>query len=365
MASLNYLGSKKSLMPYIAYVVDKIIDANASMQYQFCDLFSGSGCVSNYYKNHPRISSVLSNDMEIYAYVISRALLKCEMNHRLAKVIDRLNIMCSKIDESSCACSYDLVTRVFASGGRMYFTLSNALKIDRVRQSIGELFSKNVVSYDEFVFLLASLLCSASAVSNTCGTFRAHLKHISLRAKKTFKLSPVHQDHLIFGRSKNVVKNKNAINIDNKCIENGAIVYIDPPYTSAHYGAYYSFLNYLCIYNSREKTVGTGILVDYNKSRFGLVKHAYAEFKKLLFNPCAKAAHIILSYSSCGIIHIDTLVNLLRKRGNVIVYKIWYKAYKANQNSKRGHVVEYLIHLECFDASLDKSGSISKVWLRI
>ncbi len=144
-----------------------------------------------------------------------------------------------------------------------------------------------------------------------------------------------------------------------------SIVYLDPPYNSSHYGAYYSFLNYLCLYDARLKTVGTGTLEQYNKSKFGLSKFALKEFGTLFGS--ITSDYIVMSYSSGGIVGLDDLLKLLSNKGCITVYKIWYKAYKANNHNKQGHVVEYLIVVDCrHDKTLSSfKPSIKKCWLKL
>lgn len=367
MASLNYLGSKKTLLPYLTRVIKPLIDAcpNAA----FCDLFSGTGCVANHFK-HVIKDRIVCNDMELYAYVLARAQVSCVYNLKLAKIIDQFNVIfnnsssnAKNIFNNKNKNSRSLVFNNFANNGRLYFSAENALKIDQVRTGIHRLYVKNIVSYNEFLFLLASLLVSASIVANTCGTFRAHLKQLSSRAKRPFKLVPVHCDMSKWpSLERNVVKNKSSVDI---VCPRGSIVYLDPPYTSAHYGAYYSFLNYLCLYDGRKKTVGTGTLCDYNKSGFGLVKRSIGDFKALLENTCSRARHVVMSYSSAGVVHIDRLINMMRKYGNVVVYQIWYKAYKSSSTTscKRGHVIEYIITVDC--NVQEKWKSVKKIWMKL
>ena len=336
MASLNYLGSKKTLLPFLSHVMSPLL-SDCTV---FCDLFAGTGCVFNHFAGCCHLDSIVANDMELYAHVLNCALLKCSYSNKIAMLIDQINISLVRYSKPG------LVAKHFASNGRMYFSLENAMAIDGARIAIDKLYHANAITYSEFIFLLASLLVSASAVSNTCGTFRAHLKHMSARSKKRFKLAAVHYNRSV-NQKHNTCFKKDAINV---AVPRGSLVYLDPPYNSAHYGAYYSFLNYLCEYNKNNTTQGTGTMLYYNKSRFGLVKTACESFKTLISETCKNAKHIVLSYSSCGVVPIQKLIQMMEARsGCVTVYKTWYKAYKSaaatnsGVNRNRGHVIEYMI----------------------
>ena len=358
MASLNYIGSKKTMLPFLMHVIEPLLQENKRGR-AFCDLFSGTGCVFGAVRD--RAGVIVANDMELYAYVIACALLKCPYSHKLAVVIDQLNICCGV--DAGPGPAPGLVAKHFASGGRMYFSFENACAIDGMRKGIAGLYERGAVSYHEFLFLLGSLITSASAVSNTCGTFRAHLKHMSGRAKKKFKLVSIHVGRgsafAGAGAAAAAVYKKDATRVP---VPDGAVAYLDPPYNSAHYGAYYSFLNYLCLYDSSIATCGTGTIPGYQKSAFGLAKECRAAFQKLIFKTCARAGYIVLSYSSAGIMGIRELLEMLEKRGQVTVYKVWYKAYcalKRNHKKNRNHVVEYIIVARC-----GVFGPTKRVWLK-
>ena len=378
---LSYIGSKKTLLPFISKVIDPLLKElyDARGPVVFNDCFMGSGCVSNHFKKNVHVGRVIASDTELYSFVLGKALLTCPYSHKLAIVIDQLNLIKTSVCKTQKR--NNLIHNTFASNGRLYFSPENALRIDIVRQALDRLYHANAITYSEFLFLLGSLIVSASSVANTCGTFRAHLKALSCKAKKKFKIFPIHADAdadahadadadaCILG---NIVKQKDAIQ-NSQCSgkysgSKPVLVYLDPPYNSCHYGAYYSFLNYLCMYDGRLKTVGTGTLEQYKKSRFGLVKYALKEFE-ILFDSIT-ADFIVMSYSSCGIVNISDLVNLLCKKGSVVINKIWYKAYKANHLNKQSHVVEYIIVCDCRMGSgqsggLGGLGQVKKCWLKL
>lgn len=332
---LSYLGSKASIMPQL----DKVIAPLLTRDTRFCDLFLGSGYVANFYKDKVRVVS--GCDTELYSYVLSSALLKSPYSFKIGRVIDVLNELVNGEGGGG-----GLVCNNF-SKRFLFFSVQNAARIDFMRKSISLLYDRGIVNYKEFVFLLASLLKAASKYANTTGTFRAHLKHLSKKALRPLILTPIHKDLRVAQRA--VIKRQD-VDTFVSIMEPVDIVYIDPPYNCVHYSAYYSFLNYLCLYDSDAELVGTGILKDYYKSKLGIVKTAYAEIKKLLDVVSTKTRHIIFSYNSNGAIPITALIHLMKRYGKIKINRFPYKKYQSNKTAslKQNSVSEYIISCQVF-----------------
>jgi len=313
---------------------------------KFCDLFSGSGVVSHFYASHCK--NVVACDQEIYAYVLASALTQCVYTSNIKNIMHHLN------NEKEKKKMNGLVSKHFAPPSRMFFTTDNAQHIDYCRVYISNLYQHNRITYKEFIFLLASLLCSSSKVANTCGTFRAYLKHFTSKALKPFTFFPLHKKtHFVnkFGKvvcSDSIACAKRKGHFD--------VTYVDPPYNGMHYGAYYSFLNYLCIYDCKTVLEGTGICKDYNKSDFGMKKHSQQAFFHL-FNTL-DSKHIFLSYSSKGVLSLDQLIHIIMKtqykHSQLKVYEIVHKAYRPQSKCRTKHILEFVIHI---DTTL-KSGGV-------
>lgn len=331
---LSYLGSKASLL----YNLTCLMSPYITEQTRFCDLFSGSGIVSQFFRNKCNVTSC---DQEFYSYVLCYALTKSTYNTKLKKIIS-----CFNISSPQCV---GLVSQHFAPPKRMFFTQCNAQKIDYCRKFIDKLYKENTISYDEFMFLLASLLCSASKISNTCGTFRAYLKTFSKKALQPFKLCPIHLSKSLY-QMNNVVVCKHV----NICLRTSEydVIYLDPPYNNIHYGAYYSFLNYLCIYSPDQILQGTGICSEYNKSKFGMKKTARQEFLDMFNTMFAK--QIFMSYGSNGILEINELVDIIRKsklnKCMINIYRYDYKPYKTKQVHINS-IIEYVVHIDVLNSS--------------
>lgn len=348
---LSYLGSKKSLIKYLQFVLDPLIESCGGVKScVFGDLFCGTSIVASTFQN--KVRHMIASDMELYAYIIGKALLQTTYTTKISSIISFLN-------SKSLPLSKGLVWKNFTpcnppKFNRLFFTCENGIVIDSIRKFISFLFLKKKITYKEFLFLLASLLSSASKYSNTSGTFRAYLKQLSSKAARKFELEPIHKNSELYGKH-TVIKN-DAIRVAST--SKFDIVYLDPPYNTAHYGAYYSFLNYLSIYRNI-KLSGVGITKFYNKSTFGFTKHAEEAFKTLLRN--LDSRYIILSYNENAVVPFHTMKQILLTKGSIIVYKIKYRNYRPNKNTKKQFIKEFIFMVDCSCKEL----MFKECWLKI
>jgi adenine-specific DNA-methyltransferase len=302
----------------------------------FGDIFAGSGIVGSHMQKH--VGKIVANDTETYSYLLNTALLCCGFDKKIGKIIDDINTMPGK---------NGLVTEHFSPAGkaeRMFFTKENAQLIDSARMHIENLKRTKKITKQQYIFLIASLLCSCTLVSNSAGHFRAFLKKFWPRARKKFVLKPIHKINKKSLGKQNTVFCDDALNVVKKCKFN--VVYIDPPYTRAHYSAYYGFLNFLANYDDSVTLQGKGgVDPNYYKSPFGLKDKARNAFTELIHH--TKSDHIMLSYNSDGIVPIKFLLSLLGEKGIVETHIINHKRYSPNTNVIMRKVDEYLIHVDC------------------
>lgn len=333
--SLGYLGSKSRILPFLQRLMSPLLHPKSV----FGDLFAGTGVVGKTFQHH--VKSVIASDLELYSYVINKAHLQTSYTNKLAKIIETLNTQrprCNGLIWQHFAPSKGNVQQ------RMFFTVENAQIIDGIRITLNRLFKNKIVTYSEYLFLLASLLVSMTKVSNTAGTYRAYLKKFTFRSKKPFVLYPIHMDAQPRRSHHSVIKN-NAFKVAKH--QSFDVLYLDPPYNHCHYGSYYSLLNYVCIYNPKAKIKGVaGTLSTYNKSAFAIHRLAYRHFEKLL--RVIKTKWLFLSYSSDGILKLVQLKKLLLSKGNVVCYKILHPRYKSNHNGNHtSPLIEYVFAVDC------------------
>lgn len=339
---MRYIGGKTRLLPEIHALIENKIKDNSEI---FLDLFSGTGSVGNSLKPH---FTIYANDLLYFCYLLAAGTLvnnyppafeglKQEIN---GDVLDYLNCITPEPDES-----YFIFNNYSPSGNseRQYFTAENAARIDAIRQKIKYWFSQNLISVREKNYLLSSLIKAVSSISNTTGTYGAYLKSWDKRAFKNLLLEhPVLFNNL----KKNKAFNRDAIELSKEIDVD--ICYIDPPYNTRQYSANYHLLETIALYDYPKITGVTGIR-DYSKrkiSSFSRKRDAYNAFNKLIKNINAK--HIIISYSSDGILSKQEIDNVLHKHCNKEQYYFRIVKQNAYQSKivKSSSVNEYIFYIK-------------------
>lgn len=328
---MRYLGSKIKLLSSI----EKVIKQNNIQGEIFADIFAGTGCVGDYFKNKYKI---ISNDFLYYSYIMNCAKLQNEKMPKFQKfrtiVNDKNIFLWLNSLEFEPDDTYFFYYNYSPVGGRMFFTENNAIKIDGIRQKIEELFCKNIISQTEYYYLLASMMESITRVSNTSGTYEAFFKFWDSRAEKEFEIQPLDMCN-------STLYTKHEIhNIDtNKLIReiSGDIAYIDPPYTVTQYISAYHMLETLVRY---DEPIIKG--VGGKRSREGQNSlYAQRSKAKIIFEDLFRQIqfkHILVSYSNQGIVSLEELCQLARHfavNGEVKIHHFDYQEYQNHRSSKK------------------------------
>ena len=205
---------------------------------------------------------------------------------------------------------------------RKFFSSSNAKKIDAIRNKIDEW--KDILPSDKYNFLVGILMNSADFVSNTAGTYGAYLKIWRSMALKEMKLEKpefIHSGEIKMYTCDviNFVKNQ----------DKADIVYLDPPYNTRQYPAYFSVLESIVV-NDNQKLNGKTGLRNYEnqKSKFSIKKYVKEEFIELIDS--IKSNYIVMSYSTEGILDSDFIMETLNKKGKTKMYNTLYRRFKTN-----------------------------------
>lgn len=327
---MRYLGSKIKLLSEIESVIKKYKIKGET----FADLFAGTCCVADYFKGKYKI---ISNDFLYYSYVISKAKLsfkevpkfkKFRKNYKM-NIFEWLNTNKYVADDT-----YFVYKNYTPIGGRKFFKEENGIKIDGIRQEIEKLKDKEIITENEYYFLIASLLEGVTKVSNTSGTYEAFFKFWESRAEKEFIIEPL-EINKVNKISRNEVFSKDT-NLLVREIE-GDIAYIDTPYTVTQYVSAYHFLETLAKYDSPKiKGVGGKRERENKNSLYARRSEAMVQFEDLFRQ--IRFKHIIISYSNQGLVPLEQLVSLAKlfaKDNKVYVEKFDYQEYQNHRSSNK------------------------------
>lgn len=350
---MRYLGSKTKLLTSI----EEVIKENNITGTTFADIFAGTGCVGDYFKGQYKI---ISNDFLYYSYVMNSAKLQ---NSTIPKFeLLQKKYKCDNVFKWFNSLEFEPKDNFFfynnysPKGGRMFFTESNAIKIDGIRITIENLFSDKTISEQEYYFLLASMIESITKVSNTSGTYEAYFKFWDSRAEKDFELQPLEINEVALF-AENELYNEDTNLLIRKI--SGDIAYIDPPYTVTQYISAYHMLETLVKYDSPAiKGVGGKRERGDKNSLYAQRTKAKTIFEDLFRQLQFK--HILLSYSNQGLVPLDELCELASHfavNGIVKINEYDYREYQNHRSSNKRNgknLNEVIIYFEK-DISINKS----------
>lgn len=245
---MRYYGCKSKLLDFLDEGVTKTGLNHGSI---FCDLFSGTTVVAQYFKQ--KGYTVYANDFLEFSYSLAHTYISNNAYPNftaLKRIIVQLNGSCD--DNINIVIDYlnDLspkrgfIYKNYCPGGtkglespRMYFTDQNGMKIDAIRTKIQDWKEDKLITNDEFHILLTALIEAIPYVANISGNYAAYLKDWDPRAHKPLRLKVP-----IIPKSKR--RNRAFKEDANKLIRkiHSDILYLDPPYNARQYAPNYFLL---------------------------------------------------------------------------------------------------------------------------
>jgi len=352
---ITYIGNKRALLNFIGSGLSMVKKRINKDKLDIFDVFSGSGIVARYLKQHS--DTLIVNDMEDYSRVINNCYLRntSDIDKRiLSELIDELR---NRITNKPITDGF--INKLYApsndknicQGERVFYTTRNAVYLDSARQ-----YMENI-SPGFKDLILAPLLSEASIHANTSGVFKGFYKNREsgigqyggsnndalLRILGNIKLkAPVLSKYecevrVLQGDSNNLAEKVPQVDI----------AYLDPPYNQHPYGSNYFMLNLLVNYKEpRIISKVSGIPVNWNRSSFNKKKDAYKSFQNLVEKINAK--YLLVSFNSEGFISLKEMIGLLEKLGRVEVLETKYNTFRGSRNLRARdiHVKEYLYLVE-------------------
>lgn len=336
---MRYIGGKANLLEEIEALIKTKTNGNEKI---FVDLFAGTGVVAQYFKKDYK---VITNDMMHYSNAILRGSVMLN-KHPQFKALKKIGITSPLKYLNDLPPSISgFITKNYSpsenSEGRMYVTVENAMRIDTIRIEIENWKNDKLLTESEYYYLLNSLIQAVPYISNITGTFGAYLKHWDKRTQKRLHLeSPILNDNSLNNQSYNMDANILASKIKSD------ITYIDPPYNGRQYTSNYHLLETIARYDNPEIKGITGIRKydSEEKSKYCSKRHISEQFDQLFKE--LKTKHIVVSYSSDGLLSKEDILSILRKHtisDSVECIEVDYRRYKSKIVKKR-NVVEYLFY---------------------
>jgi len=354
---MNYIGSKLSLLEFLEESINKVVDKNCDT---FCDLFAGTGIVGSYFKK--KGYRVIANDIQYYSYVLNRHYIGNHKELNFAKLIKKIselkNVETEKRKDFVCDYLSNLkgtkgfIYKNYCLGGtknkkelRQYFSNKNGMRCDAIRQKIEKWKEQNLISDDEYYFLITSLVESIDKYANTVSVYGAFLKKLKKTAQNNLILKPAEliindQDHKVFNEDINKVAER----------IKGDILYLDPPYNQRQYATNYHILETIVKYDN-PKIYGKTGLRNYQdqKSLYCSRMQVKKAFKDLILK--ANAKYIFLSYNNEGLMTLKDIQEIMSLRGKYGNFTKEYNRFKADKSENRNYTasktVEYLHYVVC------------------
>lgn len=331
---MRYLGNKDSIL----YEIEKLLERKNLLQknYVLFDAFCGTGSVS---RNFSDIYKIVINDNLLMPLTYSYGSLvanDCDFNELGFNPLKYFNES-KEIVEGFFYNNYSP-----EKSGRMYFNDYNAGRIDFFRIKISEWYTHKKINVKEYNYLLACLLESVSKVSNVAGVYGAYLKTWDPRALKDIIFLQIENDkkcvHDVEKYNVNISEIIDKVDCD--------ILYLDPPYTKNKYSVQYHILETLIRYDNPTLKGITGTRdMSWVSQTWSTKNDVEVEFENTVAK--TKAKHVILSYSSDGLMTKEYILNVLRRhceKDSVECIEIPYKKYRNYKTHKDNEHYEYLFY---------------------
>ena len=351
---VRFIGSKEMLLHEVAAVLRRSIGEKPA---RVGDLFTGSASVARLLKSLGH--TVVANDNLRLGYVLATATLAVDCEPSFAHLLRARAVVAPT--KLLLGTPYDRVLehlnslppedgfffREYSPEGaprdgppRRYFTHQNARKIDAIRKALREWDRAGLLGEPDLCLLLADLVRATNSVASIAGTYGCFMKHWDPRALRPLVLTrsvitPGSRPHRVYCTDANSLVRKLGFDV----------VYLDPPYTWRHYGAYYHILETLACQDEPVVSGKTGL------RSWGASKSAYCHRQRAATALCdligaLSARHIILSYSSDGLIPHDVILGALRSRGDPDYTEVAYRRYRSHAGKTRSTVSERIYHVK-------------------
>ncbi len=306
---IKYIGSKRTLVPYIRAIVASLPDAR-----RVCDLFAGTTRIGQALK-HCGLW-VHSNDLATYSEIFGTTYIATDAASVDAERLRRLLTTLMALPPVR-----GYFTETFCEEAR-YFQPFNGMKMDAIRARI-DAYAANET---ERAILLTSLIEAADRVDSTTGLQMAYLKGWSARSSNPLDLR---LPDLLPGSG--AVTRMDANDLVQQLDAEIDLVYIDPPYNQHSYFSNYHIWETF-VRNDAPPTYGIAKKREdcrTEKSAYNSKKQAATVFTDLL--NAIRAPYLLVSFNSEGYFTRDEITAMLDRKGYVASVALDFKRYVGAQ----------------------------------
>ena len=220
--------------------------------------------------------------------------------------------------------------------GRMYFTDSNARLIDAVRERLHDWTRGGKIDDLQAQLLIATLIEAADRVANTTGIYASFVKSWQPNALRPLELRPLHPTPASNGRGGSTAFLGPASTLLER-IGPVDLVYLDPPYNSRQYPAYYHIPELLALgWRPPPPLRGKTGLIPDEERRSNWCKKGKAESALRSLLDVADARHSLLSYNDEGLIPRGAIESALREHGKPDSYRRFSREYRRYRSDADG-----------------------------
>jgi adenine-specific DNA-methyltransferase len=328
---MRYIGNKTRLLPFILRVLEgagiKVGSAH--------DAFAGTASVSRALKSVGW--RVHSSDLLMSSYVFQRAYVVAECAdgdiEERARELSELEPRAGFISRH-----FSPRTAEGETAGRMYFTPENAGRIDAAREELERWRAGGSISEDGYYILLAAIIEGADRVANTAGVYASYMKRWQPNATRAFE---VVADKPVRGAQPATADLMDATEAARRLGEVD-LLYVDPPYNSRQYVAYYHIPEILARgWSEFPPTIRgkVGLLAGED----GRSQWSHGRLVKQLFFGllgATGARHAMISFNSEGHLSPGAMYRLLVEAaadGQVDHFSQPYRRYRADSERQGRH----------------------------
>ncbi|MBB3057737.1 DNA adenine methylase [Mucilaginibacter gotjawali] len=338
---LKYMGSKREIIGFVTDAI-KSLDVQSTW---LCDLFAGTSVVAGSLKSSYNIHV---NDIQAYSAVLANTYLSNLKGTIAPDALDKIKLKVNKLVREFLnkypQLNYDydsattldqfialeqaqqkLIDKDFQIGFHLfaknfsgtYWSYSQCVWIDSIRAVADQYIGK-----PEYYAILSSLIFAMSYVSQSTGHYAQFrdttqdnmLDILSYRKRDLWEYFERKFKELTLNLNGEASKEYKTTTLDYldclRIIEEGSIVYADPPYQSVHYSRFYHALETLVRYDYPKVLHKGRYRDDRHQSPFCKKTTVNQAFSALF--ECIKKtnSHLVLSYSDSGMIKLQDIERL-------------------------------------------------------